>query len=151
MSVETVRAYVVRRPSGERKNRESGARVSAVPVGAPGRDVSAEADPRPASAAAPTGTAPHTAGLALVPPVKAVPPPDVAVSGSRIGVIVATSRPDAGMRTPRWRTVLTRLKSPAVRTHVGSAVGVLILAVLLWRLGTGVFLDGLRRIDGGSL
>ncbi|WTV74306.1 flippase-like domain-containing protein [Streptomyces sp. NBC_00028] len=171
MSVETVRAYVVRRPSGERKNRGTGARASAVPVGAPGRDVSAEADPRsasaavptgtapasaavptaaaPASAAVPTATAPHTAGLALVPPVKAVPPPDVAVSGSRIGVIVAAPRPEAA--TPRWRTVLARLKSPAVRTHVGSAVGVLILAVLLWRLGTGVFLDGLRRIDGGSL
>jgi uncharacterized membrane protein YbhN (UPF0104 family) len=38
-----------------------------------------------------------------------------------------------------------------VRTHFGSAVGVLILVVLLWQLGTGVFLDGLRRIDGGTL
>lgn len=27
----------------------------------------------------------------------------------------------------------------------------IILAVLLWRLGTGVFLDGLRRIDGATL
>ncbi|OLZ70441.1 hypothetical protein AV521_15035 [Streptomyces sp. IMTB 2501] len=35
----------------------------------------------------------------------------------------------------------------ALRTHFGSLVGVVILGVLLWRLGTGVLLDGLRRID----
>ncbi|WUU11532.1 flippase-like domain-containing protein [Streptomyces sp. NBC_00663] len=157
MSVETVRAYVVRRPSGEREGRRAGARARTRPVEVTGRDVSAEAA-EAAEAHVPTGTTPHTAGLVLVPPVKAVPPPDVAVSGSRIGVIVAAVRPEAAAgpeaatpRTPRWRTALARLKSPAVRTHVGSVVGVLILAVLLWRLGTGVFLDGLRRIDGGSL
>src|SRR5205085_8067701 len=31
---------------------------------------------------------------------------------------------------------------------IGSA---LILAVLIWRLGTGPFLDGLRTVDGGAL
>lgn len=96
------------------------------------------------------GAAPH-AGVALLPPAKAVPPPPVAVSADRIGVIVSTPRPDTAPRAPWWRNVLARLKSPAVRTHFGSAVGVLILAVLLWRLGTGVFLDGLRRIDGVTL
>ncbi|WP_159046332.1 lysylphosphatidylglycerol synthase transmembrane domain-containing protein [Streptomyces sp. MMG1121] len=40
-----------------------------------------------------------------------------------------------------------RPDSRALRTHVGTVVGVVILAVLLWRLGTGVLLDGLRRID----
>ncbi|WP_245238368.1 lysylphosphatidylglycerol synthase domain-containing protein, partial [Streptomyces roseochromogenus] len=35
----------------------------------------------------------------------------------------------------------------ALRTHFGSLVGMVILGVLLWRLGTGVLLDGLRRID----
>ncbi|WUO17499.1 flippase-like domain-containing protein [Streptomyces sp. NBC_00289] len=49
------------------------------------------------------------------------------------------------------RAVLARLNSRAVRTHFGTVAGVTILAVLLWRLGTGVFLDGLRRIDGVSL
>jgi uncharacterized protein (TIRG00374 family) len=45
-----------------------------------------------------------------------------------------------------------RPRVPAgVRRHFGSVAGVVILAVLLWRLGTGVFLDGLRRIDTPTL
>lgn len=44
-----------------------------------------------------------------------------------------------------------RLTSRHLRTHIGSVAGVLILGVLLWRLGTGVFLDGLRRVDGATL
>ncbi|MPY34028.1 flippase-like domain-containing protein [Streptomyces adustus] len=51
----------------------------------------------------------------------------------------------------RSRAVLARFDSRALRTHLGTAVGVAILAVLLWRLGTGVFLDGLRRIDAITL
>jgi uncharacterized membrane protein YbhN (UPF0104 family) len=43
------------------------------------------------------------------------------------------------------------LNSRALRTHFGTAAGVVILAVLLWRMGTGVFLDGLRRIDAPTL
>lgn len=79
-----------------------------------------------------------------------------AVSGTRIGVIVASARPEAGAPgAPRWRTALRgtlgRLNSPAVRTHFGTVAGVVILAALLWRMGTGVFLDGLRRIDGPTL
>lgn len=38
-----------------------------------------------------------------------------------------------------------------VRTRLGAIAGVAILAVLLWRLGTGVFLGGLRRIDGPAV
>nr|WP_225889070.1 lysylphosphatidylglycerol synthase transmembrane domain-containing protein [Streptomyces resistomycificus] len=49
------------------------------------------------------------------------------------------------------RTLLARLDSRALRTHLGTVVGVAILGVLLWRLGTGVFLDGLRRIDAPTL
>lgn len=79
-----------------------------------------------------------------------------AVSETRIGVIVATARPEAGTPgTPRWRSalrgVLDRVNSRAVRTHFGTVAGVVILAVLLWRMGTGVFLDGLRRIDAPTL
>ncbi len=39
----------------------------------------------------------------------------------------------------------------ALRTHFGTVAGVAIIGVLLWRMGTGVFLDGLRRIDALSL
>ncbi|MBW8819577.1 MAG: flippase-like domain-containing protein [Streptomyces sp.] len=74
-----------------------------------------------------------------------------AVSRDRIGVIVTAARPRPA-RTPRWRTALRGvLSSSALRTHIGTVAGVTILAVLLWRLGTGVFLDGLRRIDGPAL
>lgn len=72
-----------------------------------------------------------------------------AVSRDRIGVIVTEARP---LKTPRWRTALSAvLNSRALRTHFGTVAGVTILALLLWRLGTGVFLDGLRRIDGPAL
>lgn len=74
---------------------------------------------------------------------------DAAVSRDRIGVTAA--RPGTA-RTPRWRTALRGvLNSRALRTHIGTVAGVTILAVLLWRLGTGVFLEGLRRIDGPAL
>jgi uncharacterized membrane protein YbhN (UPF0104 family) len=86
------------------------------------------------------------------PPVARTGP---AVSPARIGVIVAGPRPAAGPDAPRRRTAfrgaLARLNSPAVRTHFGTVAGVAILAALLWRLGTGVFLDGLRRIDAPTL
>ncbi|MFH8440398.1 lysylphosphatidylglycerol synthase transmembrane domain-containing protein [Streptomyces sp. NPDC018026] len=39
----------------------------------------------------------------------------------------------------------------ALRAHLGTIVGTAVLAVLLWRLGTGAFLDGLRRIDGPTV
>lgn len=49
------------------------------------------------------------------------------------------------------RRVRARLDSRLLRTHFGSIAGVVILTVLTWRLGTGVFLDGLRRIDSLTL
>ncbi|MBB4711274.1 uncharacterized membrane protein YbhN (UPF0104 family) [Streptomyces luteogriseus] len=65
----------------------------------------------------------------------------------------AGTRPDRA-RTPSpgpIRSALARLGSPKVRTHLGTVAGIVILGVLFWRLGTGVFVDGLRRIDGMSL
>lgn len=56
-----------------------------------------------------------------------------------------SGRPAVGTASPA-RRVWGR-----VRGHVGTAAGVLILGVLLWRLGTGVFVDGLRRIDATTL
>ncbi len=47
--------------------------------------------------------------------------------------------------------LLSRLNTPVLRTHFGTVAGVAILAVLVWRLGTGVFLEGLRRIDAPTL
>lgn len=44
-----------------------------------------------------------------------------------------------------------RFNSRALRTHFGTVAGVVILGALLWRLGTGVLLDGLRRIDTVTL
>ncbi|MFC0051368.1 lysylphosphatidylglycerol synthase domain-containing protein [Streptomyces actinomycinicus] len=40
-----------------------------------------------------------------------------------------------------------RRDSRSLRAHLGTLVGTGILVALLWRLGTGVLLDGLRRID----
>lgn len=78
---------------------------------------------------------------------------EAAVSHDRIGVIVTEARPEpAHPAAPRWRTALRAvLNSRALRTHFGTVAGVTILALLLWRLGTGVFLDGLRRIDAVAL
>ncbi|MYV51991.1 UPF0104 family protein, partial [Streptomyces sp. SID3212] len=38
-----------------------------------------------------------------------------------------------------------------VRTHLGTLAGACLLAVLVWRLGNGAFLDGLRGIDAAVL
>lgn len=58
---------------------------------------------------------------------------------------VSDAAPAPGTGSPARRTVRR------LRKHLGTIAGVLILGVLLWRLGTGVFLDGLRRIDGTTL
>ncbi|WSV28171.1 flippase-like domain-containing protein [Streptomyces sp. NBC_01017] len=63
----------------------------------------------------------------------------------------ADTKPTARPGRPRLRTRLARLNTPAVRTHLGTVFGVAILVALFWRLGTGVFLDGLRRIDATAL
>ncbi|MFB6786265.1 lysylphosphatidylglycerol synthase transmembrane domain-containing protein [Streptomyces olivaceus] len=56
---------------------------------------------------------------------------------------------------PPGRTSAVDVPAPpvrrALRAHLGTLVGAVILGVLLWRMGTGVFLDGLRRIDGPTL
>ncbi|MDQ0957636.1 uncharacterized membrane protein YbhN (UPF0104 family) [Streptomyces sp. B4I13] len=67
-----------------------------------------------------------------------------AVSETRIGVIVTAPH----TKPSRLRALLA---NRALRTHFGTVAGVVILTVLLWRLGTGVFLDGLRRIDVPTL
>jgi len=44
-----------------------------------------------------------------------------------------------------------RVRPGALRAHAGTVAGAAILAVLLWRLGTGPLLDGLRRIDPATV
>ncbi|MFC5854401.1 lysylphosphatidylglycerol synthase transmembrane domain-containing protein [Streptomyces chlorus] len=84
-------------------------------------------------------------------PVTGLRVPETAASGTG----TETSPPDSvrtGVGTGAGpRAFLARLNTPAVRTRLGALAGVVILAVLLWRLGTGVLVDGLRRIDGPSL
>jgi uncharacterized membrane protein YbhN (UPF0104 family) len=50
------------------------------------------------------------------------------------------------VRSPRARRVIR-----ALRTRLGTLAGAGLLALLLWRLGTVAFLDGLREIDGPTL
>ncbi|GAA2257472.1 lysylphosphatidylglycerol synthase transmembrane domain-containing protein [Streptomyces atrovirens] len=47
--------------------------------------------------------------------------------------------------------LLARIGTRTVRTRLGTLAGLAILVVLVWRLGTGVLVDGLRRIDGPTL
>ncbi|MFR0356074.1 lysylphosphatidylglycerol synthase transmembrane domain-containing protein [Streptomyces sediminimaris] len=80
----------------------------------------------------------------------------VGVETVRAAVVVREVRggPAAAPRTaaaPWWRKAAAVLNSPAVRTHFGTVAGVAIVGGLLWRLGTGVLLDGLRRIDAPTL
>ncbi|WP_237528748.1 MULTISPECIES: lysylphosphatidylglycerol synthase transmembrane domain-containing protein [Streptomyces] len=67
------------------------------------------------------------------------------------GATSVTVSPVASPRTSRATRLRARFASRAVRKHFGTVAGTVILGVLLWRLGTGVFLDGLRRIDAPTL
>ncbi|MYS78315.1 UPF0104 family protein, partial [Streptomyces sp. SID5926] len=66
------------------------------------------------------------------------------VSTAPTAVLPTPVRPHAptGVAAPRRR---------ALRAHLGTLAGTAVLAVLVWRLGTGAFLDGLRRIDGPTV
>ncbi|MBM4823145.1 flippase-like domain-containing protein [Streptomyces actuosus] len=52
-------------------------------------------------------------------------------------------------RMPEEETTAPAAPRPSrsLRRHLGTLAGLLILGVLVWRLGTGASLDGLRRID----
>jgi uncharacterized membrane protein YbhN (UPF0104 family) len=81
----------------------------------------------PPSRPEPTPSFPESArSLSDQPPTETAPEP---------------ARPPAPRR-PRFR---------ALRTHFGTVAGVVILGALLWRLGTGVLVDGLRRIDAATV
>lgn len=118
---------------------------------------------RPRTTLAEIPRVPATAGAVRVPAASGAAVtarPDAAVPRPAAGDTSEPAAPDpagppsSGTGTPSpgpVRTALARLGSPKVRTHLGTVAGIAILGVLFWRLGTGVFLDGLRRIDGMSL
>ncbi|WP_443060501.1 lysylphosphatidylglycerol synthase transmembrane domain-containing protein [Streptomyces sp. NBC_00459] len=72
-------------------------------------------------------------------------PPRRSASAGRAGVIGFVGPRDAAPKASHPNRLRRAAKS--IRPHLGTLAGVTILGVLLWRLGTGVFLDGLRRID----
>ena len=63
----------------------------------------------------------------------------------RAAVPPATSRQPAPAESPAPSA------RRGLRAHLGTLAGTVILGVLLWRTGTGAFLDGLRRIDAPTL
>lgn len=95
---------------------------------------------------------------ATLPPALAFPRPRTPeapelAERNALGPAVPDAARPTELHTPRApRTLLTRLlNSRALRGNFGTVVGVVILGALLWRLGTGVLLDGLRRIDTVTL
>ncbi|MGW1744681.1 lysylphosphatidylglycerol synthase transmembrane domain-containing protein [Streptomyces sp. NPDC002092] len=160
MSVETVRAVVVRRERAVRALRRGPAdgQVDGVTsAGDPTEALAGGAGSTTTTGAAVEarvgGVGSAAGAVAVRPPgVASLAPTGAAVSEARIGVIVSSARPEAGVgRESWWRGIVSRLNSRAVRTHFGTVAGVVILGALLWRLGTGVLLDGLRRIDMPTL
>ncbi|MGJ5831150.1 lysylphosphatidylglycerol synthase transmembrane domain-containing protein [Streptomyces ossamyceticus] len=82
------------------------------------------------------------------PAPRALPGDDA--SGAPAAVLPAEGEaPADSPAAPRRRAAGKVLR--ALRAHFGSIAGTIILVVVVWRLGTGVFVDGLRRIDGGTL
>ncbi|ROP46657.1 uncharacterized membrane protein YbhN (UPF0104 family) [Streptomyces sp. PanSC9] len=96
------------------------------------------------TAAAP-GTRRRTSGTGRTRDAVMVRPPRTPSAGTRPGAETVTVAPEApgAEQGPAGR----RSGARALRTHLGTAAGVVILGALLWRLGTGPLLDGLRRID----
>jgi uncharacterized membrane protein YbhN (UPF0104 family) len=122
-------------------------RTSAGPVRAP-RASSAPLPAHPPVTAAPAepfdGNGAPADAASGRPAPHALPGDDA--SGTQAGVLPAAGDAQAAGR-PRAAGKVLR----ALRGHFGSIAGTIILVVVVWRLGTGVFVDGLRRIDGGTL
>ncbi|GHE05691.1 hypothetical protein GCM10010339_42640 [Streptomyces alanosinicus] len=92
-----------------------------------------------------TGRAMHSGGIAVG--ETAAPAPAASVPEASVPKASAAESAPAAERAPARR----RPGSRALRTHIGTFAGTVILAALLWRLGTGVLLDGLRRIDTATV
>ncbi|NEV85481.1 flippase-like domain-containing protein [Streptomyces tendae] len=86
-------------------------------------------------------TAPAVPTTRTTPAAPAVPTTPTAPARD----LPAQLRPDTAVGAPAPR------RRRALRAHLGTLAGTAVLAVLLWRLGTGALLDGLRRIDGPTV
>ncbi|WP_435881272.1 lysylphosphatidylglycerol synthase transmembrane domain-containing protein [Streptomyces bobili] len=156
MSAETVGARVPAAPLPARRARTSVRRLQRDGANRTGTAVTAcrtaavavpRTDAETVSGTEAETVSPSTAARALPARAAAVPFPartGPAVSAARIGVIV--TEPRAPRPAPAARS-----RFAALRTHFGTLAGVVILGVLLWRMGTGAVLDGLRRIDAATL
>lgn len=80
-----------------------------------------------------------------------VPPEPAASSETEPAPLCTSTSGPTPATEPAQPAAPRRFAPRALRTHLGTAAGVVILAVLLWRLGTGALLDGLRRIDAVSV
>ncbi len=100
----------------------------AAPANAPSVAAPAPVSSLPASAYAPSATASASVSSVAAP----VNAPSVTASADVPSVTASA--------VPR-----------ALRRHLGSLAGAVLLGVLVWRLGGGPFLDGLRRIDVAAL
>lgn len=110
----------------------------------------AAAEPRVTGAGArarvtPTGPAHVRVRSARTTPTCA-PGTGTARAGVPVRVAGTDATPAAASEAPRT-PASRRPGRHALRTHFGSVAGVVLLGFLLWRLGTGALLDGLRRID----
>ncbi|MEU4925281.1 lysylphosphatidylglycerol synthase transmembrane domain-containing protein [Streptomyces yokosukanensis] len=117
------------------------ARVQNAGTGRTAHNPGAGLDERPPAAA---GAAPAGRGPASPLPGTAPPLPESAPSHPR------PPSPDPAPEAEQ-APAPRRPGARALRTHFGTFVGVVILGALLWRLGTGVLLDGLRRIDTATV
>ncbi|MGV9505332.1 lysylphosphatidylglycerol synthase transmembrane domain-containing protein [Streptomyces tendae] len=83
--------------------------------------------------------------LPTVPAAPAVPTTRTTTATAPAPDLPTQPRPDTAVGAPAPR------RRRALRAHLGTLAGTAVLAVLLWRLGTGALLDGLRRIDGPTV
>ncbi len=103
----------------------------------------------PAGADTDTGTYARTAPAE---PARTASGPAPARTGVRAERLrPAAVRPDPAPAPPQATPARRRGNSRALRTHIGTLVGAVIVTALLWRLGTGALLDGLRRIDAETV
>ncbi|MGW0220869.1 lysylphosphatidylglycerol synthase transmembrane domain-containing protein [Streptomyces tendae] len=82
---------------------------------------------------------------APTPPTAPAAPTAPAVPTAPARDLPTPPRPNTSVGGPAPRRRRT------LRAHLGTLAGTAVLTVLLWRLGTGALLDGLRRIDGPTV
>ncbi|CAL9395938.1 hypothetical protein SUDANB178_01342 [Streptomyces sp. enrichment culture] len=99
-----------------------------------------------------TGEHPRTTPTTPVPAEPGHPPTGTYVPTTPAGSARTPVSPaDQSPPPPESATVARPHGRVGLRRRLGGLVGAGLLGVLLWRLGTGPLLDGLGRIDGGTV